>query len=72
MGAPLITRDKRLAAASGHAAPIELFGSIRVKVGGRGSISWTQIEQKPCLGEPINKTYGNLYPGLSSQRYTFV
>lgn len=25
LGAPLVTRDKRLAAASGHAAPVELF-----------------------------------------------
>jgi len=25
LGAPLVTRDKRLPSASGHAAPIELF-----------------------------------------------
>ena len=41
-------------------------------MGWRAGISWEQSEQKPCLGQPMNKTYGNLYPGLSSQRYTLV
>ena len=55
-----------------HGQDRTLSGSIRVKVGWRAGISWKQIERKPCLGQPINRIYGNLYPGLSSQRYTFV